>query len=325
MSDSKTGAYHRLRDVKDALRHSRYLRHILAARRAHTLGLRSSAIRYRLTSSILRTAPCPVGKHAGEGDVEIHLVCYWRDYLQAMWALKTFYRFASVNYPLVVHIDGFVTHRMIRAFTRHFPGVTIVERNEADRIVRAFLADRRLDNLLSEHTRNVFVRKMLDVHVLARSSKILVMDSDVLFFNRPVELLDTTLQGHDALFMRDCSCCYTAPVASIERIVGTPVMANLNAGLLLMKREALNLATMEDCLQHSELTQGDPAFLEQTLYAAGLCASKVSYLPPSYLLSMELGVRTRELVARHYAGNSRELMTNEGMTHLISQGFLKAS
>lgn len=324
MWGAESGSYRLVQDTKEALRKSRYLRYILAARRAHRLGLRLSAIRYRLTASILGTAPCPVSRRVEERDLEIHLVCYWRDYLLAVWALKTFYRFADVDYPLMVHIDGFVTRRMVRVFTRHFPGVTIVRQDDADQVVRPLLASRRLYNLLSQRTRNVFVRKMVDCHLLSQSPTILIMDSDVLFFKRPAHLLDTTLQGHDALFMRDCSYCYTAPIPVIEHLVGRPVAANVNGGVGVIKREALDLQTIEDCLRHSEITSGEPTFLEQTLYAVGLCASSVSYLPSCYLLSMKPGVGFRRIIARHYAGDSRELMTSEGITHLIRQGFLTA-
>jgi hypothetical protein len=309
-------------NIKQALRKSRYFRYMLAAKRSYQRGIRLSASRYLLTSSILKTAPHPVSRCADDAELEIHILCYWRDYLQAVWALKTFYRFARVDSPLVVHIDGFITRRMRRVFTRHFPGARIVGQDESDKIAVPLLAKRGLIRTLSERTRNVFVRKMLDFNLLARGRKILVLDSDILFFGRPTDLLDATLEGSDALFMRDCSYSYTAPLGVIERIVGTPVIPYLNAGLGILNPAALDLETIEDCLQHSEVVEGDPTFLEQTLYAVGLRRSRVSHLPPSYLLSMDSGQGFRGLLARHYAGDSRELMTTEGMTHLIGQGFL---
>jgi hypothetical protein len=307
--------------MEHALRHSRYLRHVLAAKRFYQQGLRLSAIQYLLTSSILETAPCPVSSPSENRGTEVHLLCHWPDYLQAVWALKTFYRFARVGYPLVVHIDGFTTRRMIRVFNVHFPGVTIVPRNEADRVAEPLLAHRGLARLSAQRTHNVFVRKMVDFHLLSRSPKILVLDSDVLFFKRPTHLLDTTSEGNGALFMRDCSYCYTAPLDVIERLAGK-VESHLNAGLGLLKPEALDLEAIDDCLQHSEVTHGGQTFLEQTLYAIGLRTSKVSHLPSCYLLSTESGLGFRGLVARHYAGGSRGLMTTEGMTHLITRGFL---
>lgn len=314
-----------VRSTKTALRKNRHLRCVLAARRAFRAGLRISLARYRLISSILGTAPCSVNKRLDEQDVEVHLMCYWRDYLLAVWTLKTFYRFANVEYPLTIHIDGFVTRRMAKVFNQHFPGCTVIRQEEAERVISPLLANQGFHRLLSQHTRNVFVRKMVDCYLLSQSPKVLILDSDVLFFRRPAHLLDETLREQDALFMRDCSCCYTAPLPVIERVVGRPVMADLNCGVVLIKREALDVQQIESCLRHSELTAGDPAFLEQTLYAVGLCASRISYLPPNYVLSMEPNVDLGRTVARHYAGNSRELMTSEGIAYLIRQGFLTTS
>src|SRR5271156_6986122 len=101
-------------NIKQALRKSRYFRHMLAAKRSYQRGVRLSAIRYLLTSAILGTPSHPVSQRAEGADLEVHILCYWRDYLQAVWALKTFYRFARVDCPLVVHIDGFITRRMRR-------------------------------------------------------------------------------------------------------------------------------------------------------------------------------------------------------------------
>ena len=309
--------------MPDKIHHSRYLRHIRSLKKVHRQGLRWSSIRYLLISSILKTPPCKSVETGAARNLEVHVLCYWKDYLQAVWALKTFHRFARSDFSLVIHIDGFATHRMIKVLTHHFPNAWVVTRQEADRIAIPLLAKRGLEFLSRQRAQNVFVRKMVDFHVVARSRNILVLDSDVLFFREPTHLLDAISGSNCAVFMRDCAYCYSAPAIVIERFVGAPVVSHLNAGLGLLTTEALDFQAIEKCLRHAELTQGDATFLEQTLYAIGLARSQVRHLPSCYLLSMEAGLGFGDLIARHYAGDSRGLMLTEGMMHLIDRGFLR--
>jgi hypothetical protein len=59
-------------------------------------------------------------------------------------------------------------------------------------------------------------------------------------------------------------------------------------------------------------------FIEQTLYAMHASAvGSVAYLPDSYALDLRAGLAYDSLVARHYAGPSRPLLTAEGMPWLL--------
>ncbi len=252
-------------------------------------------------------------------------MCYWRDYLLAFWALKSFYRFSGATYPLVIHINGFPTRAMLRAFTLHFPGSRIIEQEEADRVVQPMLARCHLDQLSMHRLSNVFIRKLVDFQLLSQTPKILILDSDVLFFRCPEEIVRSAKSNSDNLFLRDCSYCYTITEATAARLFGVTLVPYLNAGLGLVQREQLRLEVIEEFLRHAAVTQGDPTFLEQTLYAIGLSGrTNVKHLPGSYLLSREVGLGFRGVIARHYAGESRSLITSEGINYLIETGFLKA-
>ncbi|HME06663.1 MAG TPA: hypothetical protein VKG25_06415, partial [Bryobacteraceae bacterium] len=53
----------------------------ISFRRAQTEGLLNAFRRYRLWTEILRTDPVKTDAPGAAQPVEIHLLCYWRDYL----------------------------------------------------------------------------------------------------------------------------------------------------------------------------------------------------------------------------------------------------
>jgi hypothetical protein len=314
-----------LSTLKTSLRHSPYFRHILAARRSYREGISAAIRRYRRWAYILRTSPVDLRSQDQKAAlVELHLFCYWRDYLLALWALKSFYRSSGVQYPLVVHIDGFATSKMLWAFKSHFPGMRIVTHEEAENQVCPFLLERKFDHLLGYRASNVFIRKLVDSQVLSNSARVMVLDSDVLFFARPDELIYAAEEGDGSRFMMDVSSQYTISESFFKRRYGIDLIPSLNAGLGVVHKRDIELGFINECLTDAAITNGDPSFLEQTLYAIALsCSGNVSHLPQPYLLSVRKGLGFEGVVARHYAGDSRPLMTTEGMPHLIDSGLLR--
>ncbi len=277
--------------------------HWVALRRLHREGFVRAFRRWRLWLRILQTAPVPTRPAASNEPVEVHLVCYRNDYLCAIWALKSFYTQAEVDWPLAIHLQGPMAARASARLRRHFPNARIIPQNQADAVVNPWLAERGLHRLLSARAQNPYMLKLTDYHVLSGAARLITLDSDVLFFQKPEELL--AFRGRH-LFQRDPESTYLVP-----GIPGLTIAPRLNVGIMSFLRAGISLPRCDEYLAHFEQRQG---WLEQTLYA--LHASEIGdaeCLPESYLISLEAGIDSRTLVARHYAGPGRPLLTSEGM------------
>jgi hypothetical protein len=76
-------------------------------------------------------------------------------------------------------------------------------------------------------------------------------------------------------------------------------------------------------LGYPAVADGEPARLEQTLYALLASESGITQLSDRYSCRLETGLGFDRVVARHYAGESRPLLTREGMPYLVASGFLQ--
>lgn len=278
-------------------------------RRVQREGFGAAWKRWRLWRQILDTAPLRTRVAQPGEPVEVHLLCYRNDYLCAIWALKTFYRQAGVDYPLAIHIQGSAPARIARHLRQHFPDARVIPQAEADALVNPVLETRAWKQLLSARKSNPYILKLTDYLLLSPARRLITLDSDVLFFQHPGELLD---YAGPHLFQRDLESTYLVAEAG-----GVQAAPRLNVGIMSFLRENISLERCEHYLGHFDQREG---WLEQTLYA--LHAGETGawdYLSDTYLISLSKDLDDTGLVARHYAGPSRPLLTSQGMPRIAAK------
>jgi hypothetical protein len=307
------------------LRHaiSRQLREFdsfVQLRRLQHEGFGNAYRRWRLWCRVLDLPPVRTEPSHAHAQVEVHLVCCQRDYLCALWALKSFYLTAGVTYPLVVHTNGPMSALALSRLRSHLPQARVIEQGPADRQVVEWLDGHRCDRLRAIRARNGFMLKLVDVNLLSEARHLLLLDSDVLFFRRPGDLLGAVDAPTDGfLFQRDAGTTYNITPADAVADLGIPLQPAVNTGIVLFDKRALDLRRCESLLAHPKVAQ-QSGWIEQTLYA--LVASEqagVRYLPSTYLVSLAPRADLASLVARHYAGPSRQYLTEEGLPFALQR------
>jgi hypothetical protein len=270
-----------------------------------------------LATPAVRTAP------RSPSAVEVHTLCYRLDYLAALWALKTFYRTSGDDFPLVIHVSGTAERKVYDRLRAHFPDATVIPQSEADQEVERRLSAGGFTRLAAARRASPFMLKLTDFPLLASGATVLGLDSDLLFFARPGELLQRAAQPRRGyLFQRDPESTYNLTESAALRDFGVPLAPRVNTGILVYPRDLPDFAAFERYLAHSGVARPS-GFIEQTLYA--LHASEigaVTYLPDTYLIDLRPGLPHTGLTARHYAGPSRPLLTIEGMPAVWRAGLL---
>ena len=289
----------------------------VAVRRWQREGLLRAYRRHRLWRRVLATPPVRTSPHSPNA-VEVHALCYHLDHLPALWALKTFYRTAGVDYPLVIHVNGTPGRTVFDRLRSHFPDAAILPQDEADRCVEKRLAG--LDRLLAARRASPFMLKLTDYPILARGATVLGIDSDVLFFAHPAELLARcTHAGRGYTFQRDPHSTYNITAEAARQRFGIELLQRVNTGLLVSPTNLPDFAAFERYLEDPGVAVPN-GFIEQTLYA--LHASELGgaeFLPEDcYAIDLRAGRPYDGVIARHYAGPSRPLITAEGMPRALA-------
>lgn len=250
---------------------------------------------------------------------EIHLFTSQMDWVNAVWALKSFYYVSQRRYALCIHEDGSLTPEQIQQLQSHFPRARVVDRATADAFVFSQLA--AYPRCLKFRQTNLLSPKVFDFLLYLNSDRLLLLDSDVLFFQTPTALLHSLDDSSYSLNLlnRDIASAYTVEPETAAS-VGVELRPRLNSGLGLIHRRSLNLAWLEEFLELPNILR-HVWRTEQTLYA--LCSSRfgVEWLPPAYDVRLDRGIG--DSPCRHYVGKIRHLFYAEGLRHLVQRGFLK--
>ena len=159
-------------------------------------GLRAAWYRDRVRPRILYTNPV---RNTTDTRCEIHVLTCGHDWLNLIWTLKSFYKYSKRNYGLCIHDDGTVGKAGREALIHHFPNSRVISRHQSDDWARSLQAGfPRLTEFRTLHSLSL---KITDFHGFLEAEKMLVFDSDLLFFAEPTTLIRNV---EDPAYNKNC-------------------------------------------------------------------------------------------------------------------------
>ncbi len=288
---------------------------VLRLRQKFGHGLRVAYWRDVVRPRILRTAPV---HEVNDTRAEIHVMTRADDWLDLLWALKSFYRASARRYKLCIHDDGSLRAKQRETLLAHFPGARIVSRPVAD--AKVFAELEQFPRSLAFRKTNVLAPKVFDFVSFLESDRMLLFDSDLLFFREPTALLACIENPiyRKNIFNADCGHGYTVEPQEVAPHIGHALLPRINSGLGLVHRASILPSWTEEFLALPGLLDGHFWRIEQTLIA--LCSSRygAELLPDDYTLHLGRGIGGRPF--RHYVGRIRHLMYAEGIPAVLAAG-----
>ena len=281
-------------------------------------GLRVAYYRDIVRPRILDTPPIT---NTTDKTAEIHVLTSNEDWLNLVWTFKSFYAVSPKRYALCIHADKTLPAEAVALLRKHFPQARLIERADADE---------RMADALKGHPRclefrntNLLAPKAFDFITYLETERMLLFDSDLMFFAKPEAYLQKAEDPHYSInaFNSDCGAgAYTVNPEIVREHLGFELKPLINSGLGIVHRESMRYDWIEGFLTLPGILDGHFWRIEQTLYA--LCSSKfgVELLPQEYTLYLEPGLGGRPF--RHYNGAIRHLMYGEGIRELVRRGAL---
>jgi hypothetical protein len=234
----------------------------------------------------------------------------------ALWALKSFYYHAPVDWPLVLHDGGGFTPAIRAALLHHFPNVRILDWDQATKAVEESLAQQNLSAIARARKSSALLRKLIDCKVLGCTQNVLLLDSDVLFFQTPLEVIEAGESNLNRfLFNRDYLSSYSIGPEQSRAGLGLELPDCINSGLGVFPTGLIDLKFIEEICASGQVLLN--SFTEQTLFALLAARSGFEYLSDRYaVLTGPVDIAAMGLVSRHYVSPVRNLFFDEGIPHL---------
>ncbi len=251
-------------------------------------------MRYVIAPRILyRTSP--IERPQTRNDFSMHILFGERDFLMAIWSLASMYRVFPERGQLFIHSDGTLGERHQKVLRRLFPSARFEDK-------RNFLA--KHGHLIADYpvlkkfreTYKKFQVRIIDYHFLSGKKYRLFIDSDLLWFKEPKEIMESLRAGVPKPLL--------ASNGEYVRMIfrdGTQTDDKTslpNDGIAFYREDQMDPHTLEAFLEKCDYINkrfGDQAWLSWSM--------DYELLPDNtYIIKGEL---TDAIVVRHYTNPSR--------------------
>ena len=209
---------------------------------------------------------------------------------------------------LVLHLvdDGSLQLEQEQQLRRLFPAGKTRWKQEAVLELDQHLPLDRFPVLRQRLVDYINIRKLIDIH-LASSGIKLVLDSDMLFFRRPDELLAWWDQPSQPCLMTDCEESYGYSRALMEELAGAPIPSLLNVGICGLASDWIDWDELEFWCRSLVEAEGTSYFLEQALVAMLVSRAQPTVLPRAEYITFPTRreAESGAGVLQHYVADSK--------------------
>lgn len=235
-----------------------------------------------------------------------YLVCH-DQVLEAVWSAKSLLADESMRqWALVFHDDGTLSPKDLSVLRYHFPCSRIISRAEADMEMKRILPP--ACGSLRESL--VLSLKLFDFAHFSNGGPYLALDTDVLFFNNPVELFDVlTGRAKGIRWNQDPPGAVSFSHGGDEIFEKTGLRPErFNSGVLAIPKPFIDWQQVETWI----VLLGKPQMVwtaEQTIYALIAASQGGSPLPTTYDIREK---HWPNVISEHYYWQSRRNMYRLG-------------
>ncbi len=270
-------------------------------------GVVNALVRRKIQRRILGTKP--VFTESG-GECEVRVLTWRRDWINCIWALKTFYLHSGQSFALYIH-DGGLLSKQVRELKCHFPNAQIVSLSSGEERTLAAMKGRNLVRSIAYRRTNITTKKLFDFYLLSKAERIISIDSDIVFFRNPVELVFPSTECRTNVYNRDMMDNYSIPCDEIMSVFGIAVPPRVNSGLNSVWRDSIAFGEIEEWLNYPPLFE-NRWVTEQTLHAMCSAVFGLALLPSTYSVGTLPGLE-EDFVCKHYPSEPRRWLYREGM------------
>lgn len=202
---------------------------------------------------------------------------------QTIFCIKSLLTVSSEKFKIHLVDDGSFTSLDLTFIKNKLPCAIIICRNDIEERLLEILPFEKFPYL--HHKRKVYphIKKLIDVHIFKENDWKLVLDSDMLFWKEPKEIIDWLKNPTKPLYMKDCEQSYGFDISDMEALCNHRIPDKLNVGIIGLKSSRIPWNDLELWAKSLEVNYAS-YYLEQALTAmivaeqGGQCLKSADYI-----------------------------------------------
>lgn len=242
-----------------------------------------------------------------EEAVVIYMMCGKSTKYEAIATYFSIQRFHTKYFNVIILDDGTLNKSDEIQLRKYIKFMTLIFKQNADQLFDQFIIENpHLSNLSEMRNSFIFGPRLIDIHLVATQKRVLQLDTDVLFLDRPTFLLESLLfSSLPYLFNLDVKNSYSGELNEIYKSSKMTILERFNGGLSIYKSDTEELKFYSDMI-NLNVPKRALYYWEQTLFALMMTKNKAVPLPAEYDLHYRFkGYNSLDVISRHYCGDSR--------------------
>ena len=191
-----------------------------------------------------------------------------KNYLyQTLFCIISLTKWSTEEFKFILVDDGSFDEELISLINRQLPSVEIVLAQSIEENIRAALPADKYPVLNLKRAEYAHIKKLTDVHTLPGKDWKLVLDSDMLFWKEPTQLIAWLKNSSRPIHMVDCTESYGYSTALMEELASAKIPQLLNVGVIGLQSSGIDWQQLENWTAMLEAQEGKTYYLEQALSA----------------------------------------------------------
>lgn len=241
------------------------------------------------------------------GGLPIYFLTGKLHFYQTLFCAYSLLKVTAEKIQFILVDDGTLNHNLINQIKNQMPNVKLVLKGEIEKNINSTLPKSEYPYL--HHKRKVYphIKKLTDIHTIDNNAFKLVLDSDMLFWSEPTELINWLKNPNGCLYMLDCEEAYGYKRDLMESLCGFKVPRSMNVGIIGFNSSIINWKDIELWNKTLEEKQGTSYFLEQALSAMIVAnLDKTILSDKKYIVNPKKdAVKTANGILHHYVDLSK--------------------
>jgi hypothetical protein len=225
-----------------------------------------------------------------------------QDIEMLLWCLKSLFYFSESPWDLWI-LDGGLNSTDSELLKKHFPECHICAEPALTATLHPYLA--RYPEVRAFRKYLKLAKKLIDAPLLVQNHKFLLLDSDVLFFAKPVQLIEHLRQD------------------KMNRFAFNMEKGKINSGVAVVPPCRVSLDRIERILQSMPLSLKQQFWTEQEIYTS-IAQDCYDQLTDSYAVEPVPTGAYSKLVSCHFISTVRHRFFEHGIGQVRSSGFAEA-
>jgi hypothetical protein len=236
---------------------------------------------------------------------------------QTLFCIQSLTKVTQQHFNFNLVDDGSFDDNIIRQIKMLLPGCEIIIREIIDQNLKKNLPEDIYPHIYKKRAVYPHLKKLTDIHTIPGNDWKLVLDSDMLFWNEPTEIINWLKQPQLPIHMLDCVESYGYSRTRLQQLCNSKIPDKLNVGIIGLRSSDINWQDIDSWIHQLEENESASYYLEQALTAMLIGDANAIVLDQQKYIVNPNSLADEKEVLHHYVDLSKKMYFTQAWEKLI--------